>query len=140
MLFELNCGYHSGIFFKKNTNPCSQLKMTDKLVGKLQNLITICQENLHHVLKLQKQAYNKSGKPKNYALGDKVWLNSKYLKIKYNKKLKAMFFYLFQVLYQIGKQAYKLELPKNRKFIMFFTCYYWSKTLKKKSRSKKGQN
>ena len=41
----------------------------------------------------------------------KNWLNSKYIKIKKNKKLENKFFGLFRVLYLIDKQTYKLELP-----------------------------
>ena len=43
-------------------------------------------------------------------MGDKVWLNNKYLKIKQNRKLEAKFFEPFQVLHSVIKQAYKLEL------------------------------
>ena len=52
-------------------------------------------------------------KPKSYAPGDKVWLNSKYIKTKRNRKLEAKFFGPFRVLHPVGKQAYKLELPKK---------------------------
>ena len=48
MTFELNCGYHSYLFFKKDTNLGSQLKTSDKLLTKLQNLITICQKNFYY--------------------------------------------------------------------------------------------
>ena len=40
-------------------------------------------------------------------------MNNKYIKIKQNQKLKAKFFKLFWVLHLIGKQAYKLKLPKK---------------------------
>ncbi len=43
----------------------------------------------------------------------KVWLNSKYIKTKWNRKLEAKFFRLFRVLHLVRKQAYKLELPKK---------------------------
>lgn len=46
------------------------------------------QKNFHHAQKFQKHANNKSVKRKIYALNDKIWLNSKYLKIKQNRKLK----------------------------------------------------
>ena len=50
-----------------------------------------------------------------YALSDKVWLKSKYIKTKQNQKLEVKFFGLFQVLYPIRKQVYKLELFRKRR-------------------------
>ena len=75
--------------------------------------MTVCRENLHHAQKLQKRAHNKGVKHKSYAPGDKIWLNNKYLKTKQNRKLKAKFFGPFQVLHPVGKQVYKLELPRK---------------------------
>ena len=46
--------------------------------------------------------------------GNKIWLTSKHLKTKRNCKLEAKFLNPFWVLYLVDKQAYKLELPKNR--------------------------
>ena len=34
-LFELNCGYHSYISYKKDLNLCSKLKSAEKLSSKL---------------------------------------------------------------------------------------------------------
>ena len=101
------------MFFKKDVYPRSKFKPTDKLLAKLKELMIICRENLHHAQKLQKRAHNKGVKPRNYAFSDKVWLNSKYIKTKQNRKLKAKFFKHFQVLHLIGKQAYKLKLLKK---------------------------
>ena len=75
--------------------------------------MAICQQNLHHAQELQKRAHNKEVKPQSYALGDKVWLSSKHLRIKRNRKLEAKFLGPFRVLHPVGKQAYKLELPKK---------------------------
>ena len=113
MPFELNCGYYSLVFYEKDINPCSKSTLADELSAKLQKLIIVCQENLYHAQELQKQAHNKGVKRKSYAPGDKIWLNSKYLKTKQNRKLEAKFFRLFQVLHPVGKQAYKLKLPKK---------------------------
>ena len=77
MPFKFNCGYHPCIFFEEDTNPCSQLKIADKLLAELQELMTVCQKNLHYIQDLQKQAYNKGVKLKSYTPNDKVWLNSK---------------------------------------------------------------
>ena len=115
MPFELNCGYHPQILYKEKVDSYSKAKSANKLSAKLRELIIVYQENLHHVHKLQKQSYNKGAKPQNYALSDKVWLNSKYIKTKWKRKLEAKFFRSFQVLYPIEKQAYKLELSRNWK-------------------------
>ena len=72
--------------------------------------MAVCQKNLYYAQGLQKQAHNKGMKPKSYALDDKVWLNSKYLKTKQNRKLEAKFFGPFRVLYPVRKQTYKLKL------------------------------
>ena len=53
--------------------------------------MTVCWKNFYHTQKLWKQAYRKSVKPKSYTAGEKVWLNSKYIKIKFNRKLEIKF-------------------------------------------------
>ena len=83
-LFEFNCGYYPCVFFEKDTNLYSQSKTAKKLSTKLRKLMTVCQNNLHHAQELHKQAHNKGVKLRNYTLNDKVWLNSKYIKIKQN--------------------------------------------------------
>ena len=111
--FELNFDYYCQMLYEEDVNPRFQSKSADKLSAELRELIIVCQENLYHAQELQKRAHNKEVKPRSYALGEKVWLNSKYIKTKCNRKLKAKFFGPFQVLHPIGNQAYKLELPKK---------------------------
>ena len=115
MPFELNYGYYPRMSYKKKADSYSKTKSRDKLLAELKELMIIYQENLHHAQELQKQAHNKGIKPRNYAFGDKVWLNSKYIKIKQNQKLEAKFFGPFRVLHLDGKHVYKLELPRNWK-------------------------
>ena len=134
MFFELNCGYHPYVFYKKNLNLRSKLKTIEKLFFKLRRLITVCQQNLYHVQELQKWAHNKEVKPQSYVPGNKVWLSSKYLKTKQNCKLKAKFFSLFWVLYLVGKQAYKFKLPKKWRIYIIFHLL-----LLKQNTTKKGQ-
>ena len=46
--FEPNCGYHSRVCFKEDTDPCSWSKTADKLLAELRELMTVCRENLHY--------------------------------------------------------------------------------------------
>ena len=101
--FELNCGYHPQMSYEKNVDPRSQSKSTDKLSAELRKLMIVCWENLHHVQELQKRAHDKGVKPWSYAPGEKVWLNSKYIKTNPNRKLEAKFFGPFQMLHPVGK-------------------------------------
>ena len=111
--FELNCGYHLCVSYKKDLDPRSKSKIAEELSSKLRKLMAICQQNLHHAQELQKQAHDKGIKPQSYVPGDKVWLSSKHLKIKQNRKLEVKFLGFFQILHPVGKQAFKLELPKK---------------------------
>ena len=112
MSFRLNYGYYLRVSYKKDVNSRSKSKIANELTKKLRNLMAACRENLQHAQKLQKRAHNKGTKPKSYAFNEKIWLNSKYIKTKCNRKLEAKFFGLFQVLHPVGSQAYKLKLRK----------------------------
>ncbi len=101
--FKLNCGYHPRASYKKDVNPRSQSKLADKLATELRKLMTVCRENLQYAQELQKQYCDKHVKLRSYALGEKVWLNSKYIKTKRNCKLEAKFFGSFRVLHPVGK-------------------------------------
>ena len=101
--FELNCGYYLWISYKENLNPCSKSRTAEELSSELWELMTVCQQNLHHAQELQKRAHDKGVKPRSYAPGEKVWLSSKYLKTKRNRKLEAKFLDPFWVLHPVGK-------------------------------------
>ena len=109
-LFELNCGFYLRVFFKDDVNLYSRSCSTNKLAKELKKLIDICEQNLLYAQKLQKKAHDKGMKPQSYAPEDKVWLNSKYIKTKQNRKLEAKFFGPFQILHSVRKQIYKLDL------------------------------
>ena len=111
--FELNCGYQPRMLYEKDVDSRSQSKSADALSAEVRQLMIVCWENLHHAQELQKQGHDKGVKPRSYAPGGKVWLNSKYIKTKRKQKLEAKFFEPFRVLHPIKKQAYKLELPKK---------------------------
>lgn len=52
---------------------------------------------------LEKRYHNKITKPKNYAPGNKIWFNTKFIKIKQNIKLEAKFYKSFRDLDQVKK-------------------------------------
>ncbi len=90
--FELNCGYHPRVFFEENINPRSRSRSANKLAEELKELMEVCCQNLLHVQELQKKAHDKRVKSRSYAPGEKVWLNSRYIKTRRNKKLESKFF------------------------------------------------
>ncbi len=113
--FELNCGYHPRVSFKEDVDPCLRSRSANELTEELKELIEVCCQNLLHRQELQKRAHDKGVKSRSYVQGEKVWLNSEYIKTKSNKILKSKFFGPFQVLHVVGKQVYKLELPTKWK-------------------------
>ena len=106
--------------YKDNVDPRSKSQSVDKLSAKLRKLMIVCRKNLYHVQELQKPANNKGIKSRSYAFGNKVWLNSRYIKTIQNQKFEAKFFGLFRVLRPVEKQAYKLEFFRKWKIYDVF--------------------
>ena len=46
--FELNCGYHSWVSYEEDIDFHSKFKSANELLAELQELITVCRENLYH--------------------------------------------------------------------------------------------
>ena len=101
--------------------------------------MTVCHKNLLCAQDLQKQAHNKGVKPKSYVPSNKVWLKSKYIKIKQKRKLETTFLGLFQVLHIVEKQVYKLELPKKWKIHDIFYVSLLEQDNTRKGRVKETQ-
>lgn len=64
-------------------------------------------------LRITKKVFNQGVKLRNYTFSKTIWLNSKYIKVKRNQKLKNQFFQHFFILYPVCKQVYKLKLFKK---------------------------
>ena len=101
--FELNCSYYPCVFFKDKYNICSRSFSAKRLVMELRKLMNVCYQNFLHTKDLQKQTHDKKVKSQSYVLSEKVWLNSKHIKTKRNRKLKAKFFGPFHIFYLVGK-------------------------------------
>ncbi len=110
ILFKYNCGYHLKVFFKEDVDPYLRSRCTNKLVQWLRELIKVYCQNLLYAQELKKRAYDKRVKSCSHTQDEIVWLNSKYIKTKRNKKLENMFFKPFKVFHAVEKQAHKLEL------------------------------
>ena len=107
--FKFNCGYHPKIFFKKDIDLCSKSRSANKLTEKPKELIKVYCQNLLPIQNLQMKANDNGVKSWSYALDKKVWLNSKYIITKKNKKLESKFFGSFWVLwatYQVEDTQY----------------------------------
>ena len=94
-LYDINCGYYPKVLFKKDVDSYSKFRSANKLADELRALIEISCQHLLHVQKLEKRVYYKRVKDRSYTPGQKIWLNSKYIKIKWIKKLEMKFFGLF---------------------------------------------
>ena len=46
--FELNCGYHPYVPYKKDVDPRSKSKLANELSSELRELMIVCHENLYH--------------------------------------------------------------------------------------------
>ena len=103
ILFKLNCGYHPKVSYKEDVDSYFRSCSINKLAKELRKLKKVYYQNLLYVQKLQKRAHVKEIKSHSYAPSKKIWLNSKYIKIKRNKKLQNKFFGPFQVFYVVKK-------------------------------------
>ena len=109
-LFKFNCGYHLRISFEDEYNACSKSFLAKRLALELRELINIYHQNFLHIQDFQKQTHDKELKSWSFTLGEKIWLNSKYIKTKKDRKFKTKFFKPFPIYHPVQKLAYKLEL------------------------------
>ena len=103
----------SDIVQERGRLPLPVQESADELSEELRKMMIVCRKNFYNAQELQNRAQDKGVKPRSYVSGEKVWLNSKFIKTKRNRKLETKCFEPFQVLHPVGKQAYKLELLKK---------------------------
>ncbi len=46
--FELNCGYHSRVFFEEDVDPRSRSRLANELAEELKELMEVCCQNIFH--------------------------------------------------------------------------------------------
>lgn len=69
--------------------------------------------HLQHAKNLQKAYADDSRRPLEFATGDKVWLSTRHIAPRGNRKFQQRYIGPFKVLERIGKVAYKLDLPAS---------------------------
>lgn len=114
MPFKPNCRYHPLIFFWEDIYFSSRPKVAIMLTEDLTNIVVVYQKKLANAQKLQKWTSNKATKPRSYVLGEKVWLNSKYIKIICHQQLKATIFRSFGLLIGWISQPTNLNFLSRR--------------------------
>ena len=102
-LFELNCGYYPRVSFKDKCDTCFKSSSAKGVAVKLKELMNVSHQNFLYVQDLQKRASDERVNLRSYTPGEKVWLNSKYIKTKRKQKLETKFFGPFQVLHPVRK-------------------------------------
>lgn len=107
--FKFYYGYHSKICYKQDINPRFILWSADKVATALHKPISVYRDNFQYVQEFEKRFHNQHIQLQSYTLGQKVWLNAKYIQTKQKRKLEAKVFEPFIVLNLARKQAYKLE-------------------------------
>lgn len=122
---------------KKILTPAQNLNLLNELTKDLKKLIKVFCQNLLYAQELQKKAHDKDIKSRSYTVGEKILLNSKYIKTKREKKLKTKLCKPFQILYVVEKQAYKLELLINQKINNVFHMSLLEQDITRKERVEK---
>ena len=128
MPFELNCGFHPRMSYKEDVDPRSQSKSANELSAELKELMIVCRENLHHAQELQKRAHDKGVKPRSYAPGEKIWLNSKYIKTKRNGSWRQSSLDRSESSILSENKHTNWSFPRSGESIMFSMCHCWNKT------------
>ena len=111
--FELNCGHHPQVNYKDELDPRLQSRAAGVEAKALRELLTEYKINLRDTQEPQTRYHNKSVKERTYMPRETVWLASRHIKTKQNKKLEDKFLGPFEVIESVGKQAYRLKLPSR---------------------------
>ncbi len=111
--FEANLGYSPRMSWDEDIDPKSRSQAAVDNAKHLFTLMGVCKDAILTAQQSQAEYANKHRKSRDYKAGDLVWLNTKYLKTKRNRKLEFKNFGPFLITDVIGSQSYRLELPSG---------------------------
>ena len=111
--FETNLGYSPRISWDENIDSKSRSQTAVDNAKHLFTLMNVYKDAILTAQQSQTEYVNKHRKSRDYKVDDLIWLNTKYLKTKRNRKLKFKNFDPFLITNVIGLQFYRLELPSD---------------------------
>lgn len=109
--FEANLGYSPRMSWDEDVDPKSRSRAAVDNAKHLATLMGVCKEAILAAQETQATYANRHRKSREYSVGDYVWLNTKYIRTKRNRKLEFKNFGPFLITHVIGKQSYRLKLP-----------------------------
>ncbi len=111
--FEANLGYEPRMSWDEDIDPKSRSRAAVDNANHLFTLIGVCKDAILAAQQSQEEYANRHRKSRDYKVGDRVWLNTKYIRTKRNRKLEFKHFGPFLITDVIGSQSYRLELPSG---------------------------
>lgn len=112
------------VWYDNVLKPQKSINKVSKVQAQVLNIVGICawlEQQFKKAIKSHVKFYNKKHRPKLYNVKDKVFFNSKNIKLtRLSKKLDYKFYRLYKVENLLGKQAYYLKLPDSMKIHNIF--------------------
>ncbi len=132
--FEANLGYSPRMSWDEDIDPRSRSKAAVENAKHLFTLMGVCKDAILTAQQSQAEYADKHRKSRDYKVGDSVWLNTKYIRTKRNRKLEFKNFGPFLITDVVGLQSYRLQLPERWRIHNVFHV-----SLLEKDSSKKGE-
>ena len=128
--YEPRMSFDARVFNKQGKTARERVAFTKarSIAKHMQEIWTWAKSYMAAAQEAQTEAANKHRRPVEIKLGDKVWLNMKNVKTERpNKKLDSKWEGPFEVVKEVGKAAFKLNLPETMKIHSVFHASLLSK-------------
>ena len=130
--FEVNLSFFSRMSFEELFDSRAKSVLVKQHAVHFSKLIEVLQKILSHAQTKQKKYADARMKFMKYAIDDHVWLRSKNIRTKRNRKLEWKQFESFEILDKMNKQVYKLALSTRWRIHNVFHVFLLELAKKKK--------